>query len=222
MSEKAESPAVSYLVPSGYGEAELIEKRSRFLARVWSAETEADALAHLSETRELHRDASHNVYAYIIRTGNLMRYSDDGEPGGSSGLPTLNVFRAGGIFDFCCVVTRWFGGTLLGTGGLARAYSSAAKLALDAAGISEMALWRPYNLECSYKQYELLARLLAESNASQVEAQFGEQVSVSAYISAQVAQVFEERLRERFAGAIKANSSVDIFMAGKADKADNT
>ena len=218
MSEKADLHAASYLVPARYGEAELIEKRSRFIARVWPLDTEEQALARLSETRERHRDASHNVYAYVIRDGNLMRYSDDGEPGGSSGLPTLNVFRAGEIFDFCCVVTRWFGGTLLGTGGLARAYSGAAKLALEAAGISEMALWRPYSLECSYKQYEQLTRLLAESGASQVEADFGAAVSVCAYIPSHGAPDFEERLRERFAGAVKANCAADIFMAVRMEK----
>ena len=218
MPTRAESGGASYLVPSGYGEAELIEKRSRFIGRVWPAETEEEALAYLARTRERHRDASHNVYAYIIRDGGFMRYSDDGEPGGSSGMPTLNVFRSAGIYNFCCVVTRYFGGTLLGTGGLARAYSAAAKLALDVAGISEMALWRPYRLMCSYSQYNQLARLLEESDAARIEAEFGERVVVSAMLRAETADDFDAKLLERFAATVEADAEPEIFMAVSSEK----
>ena len=110
-----------YLTPAAYGEAELIEKRSRFIGRVWPVESEAEALEHLKEIRARHWDATHNVYAYILREGGTMRYSDDGEPQGTSGMPTLTVFRAKEIQNVLCVVTRYFGGILLGTGGLVRA-----------------------------------------------------------------------------------------------------
>ena len=128
----------TYLVPAGFGEAEYIEKRSRFIGRVWPVADEAQALEHLREIREQHWDAKHNVYAYIIREGGIMRYSDDGEPGGTSGMPTLNVFRSEEIQNVCCVITRYFGGVLLGSGGLVRAYSNTAKMALDAAGIQKV------------------------------------------------------------------------------------
>ena len=218
MPGKAESGRASYLVPSGYGEAELVEKRSRFIGRVWPTETEDEALVYLAQTRERHRDASHNVYAYIIRDGGFMRYSDDGEPGGSSGMPTLNVFRSAGIYNFCCVVTRYFGGTLLGTGGLARAYSTAAKLALEAAGISEMALWRPYRLTCSYSQYSQLTRLLEELSAACIKAEFGERVVVSGMLRAGMADDFDRKLLERFAATVETEVSPEIFMAANSEK----
>ena len=150
----------SFLVPAGCGEAELVEKRSRFIGRVWPVENEAEAVARIKEMREKHWDATHNVYAYIIRENGIMRYSDDGEPGGTSGMPTLNVFRAEKINNVCCVITRYFGGILLGAGGLVRAYSAAAKLALDAAGVSRMDMWDELLISCSYAQYERVRRLL--------------------------------------------------------------
>ena len=155
----------SYLVPAGCGEAEYVEKRSRFIARVWPVESEAEAVAHIEAMRKQHYDARHNVYAYIVRDGGIMRYSDDGEPQGTSGQPTLNVFRSQEITNFCCVVTRYFGGILLGTGGLVRAYSTAAKEALENAGISRMALWKSIELGCSYSQFERIKRLLEEHEA---------------------------------------------------------
>lgn len=172
----------SYLIPSRFGEAEFTEKHSRFIGRVWPVETEEEAVARIKEMREKHWDATHNVYAYIIREGGIMRYSDDGEPGGSSGMPTLTVFRAGEIFNVCCVVTRYFGGILLGTGGLVRAYSQAAKLALEAAGVSRMALWENVALACPYSLYERLRRELEGAGAVIKSADFGSDVTIEALL----------------------------------------
>ena len=172
----------SYLIPSRFGEAEFTKKHSRFIGRVWPVETEEEAVARIKEMREKHWDATHNVYAYIIREGGIMRYSDDGEPGGSSGMPTLTVFRAGEIFNVCCVVTRYFGGILLGTGGLVRAYSQAAKLALEAAGISRMALWENVALACPYSLYERLRRELEGAGAVIKSADFGSDVTIEALL----------------------------------------
>ena len=105
-----------YIIPAGDGEIEYVEKRSRFIGRVWRVESEAQALERLRETRERHWDATHNVYAYALHEGGIMRYSDDGEPSGTAGMPVLDVFRKAGVQDFCCVVTRYFGGILLGAG----------------------------------------------------------------------------------------------------------
>ena len=142
-----------YFVPAGEGEAEFTEKRSRFIGRVRRADTEHDALDMLRAIREAHRDATHNVYAYCIRENNLTRYSDDGEPNGTSGMPVLNVFFGAGVTNVCCVVTRYFGGTLLGTGGLARAYTRAAQMALEAAGIAQMASFTELLLALPYPFY---------------------------------------------------------------------
>ena len=126
-----------YIIPSEFGEAEFVEKRSRFIGRVWPSGTEAEALARIAAMREKHCDASHNVFAYSIRNGQT-RYSDDGEPQGTSGMPVLGVFQSERMQNFCCVVTRYYGGIQLGAGGLVRAYSRTAKLALKTAGISLM------------------------------------------------------------------------------------
>ena len=109
-----------YLTPAAYGTDELTEKRYRFIGQVWKTETEEDARAHIEETRKRYYDARHNCWCYVLRSG-AVRYSDDGEPQGTAGQPMLNVFQSAGITDVCCVVTRDFGGVLLGAGGLVRA-----------------------------------------------------------------------------------------------------
>lgn len=171
--------AAGYLIPGGFGEIEYVEKRSRFIARVWPVADEGEALAHLRKTRERHWDASHNVYAYIIKEGGIMRSSDDGEPSGTSGVPVLDVFRKAGVQDFCCVVTRYFGGILLGAGGLVRAYSKAASLALEAAGLARMTLLDRVTLICSYPQYERIKAELPRFNAIIDDTQFGVDVELT-------------------------------------------
>ena len=168
----------SYLVPAGYGEAEYIDKKSRFIGRVWPVESESEAQAHIREMRSKYADATHNVWAYLLRDG-TMRYSDDGEPGGTSGQPTLNVFRAGEVYDVCCVVTRYFGGILLGSGGLVRAYSSTARMALEAAGLARMALWRCGRIACGYGKYEQVRRLLEDYGAAVENTEFAADVRLS-------------------------------------------
>ena len=124
----------SYLVPSGYGETEFVEKRSRFIGQVWRVETEEEARAHIEEVRKRYHDARHHCWCYVIREGNILRYSDDGEPQGTAGQPMLNVFQKEEVTNAVCVVTRYFGGIQLGAGGLTRAYGGTAKLALAASG----------------------------------------------------------------------------------------
>ena len=201
----------SYLTPFGYGEAETVEKRSRFIARVWPVEAESEALAHIKEMREKHWDATHNVYAYILRENGIMRYSDDGEPGGTSGMPTLNVFRGEKIENVCCVVTRYFGGVLLGTGGLVRAYSAAAARALEAAGVSEMALWRGKLLSCAYSRYERIRRLLEDSQAVVESTDFGTDVVIEALIRADRADDFERKLTDLTAGTVVSEDAGEQF-----------
>ena len=191
----------TYLVPAAFGEAEYIEKKSRFLSRVWPIASEQEAIAHIEEMRKKHYDATHNVYAYILRENGIMRYSDDGEPSGTSGQPTLNVFRAEGIENVCCVVTRYFGGILLGAGGLVRAYSAAAKLGLDAAGVSEMAPWRESEIVCSYGQFERVKRLLEEYSAVIEGTDFAVDVSFRALLRDDRAEAFAAALTDLTAGS---------------------
>lgn len=193
----------SYLVPSGFGEAEFVEKRSRFIGRVWPVTTEEEAIAHIKEMREKHWDATHNVYAYIIRESGAMRYSDDGEPGGTSGMPTLNVFRTGEIYNFCCVITRYFGGILLGTGGLVRAYSQAAKLALGAAGVSRVARWENTATACPYSIYERVRRELDAAGAIVEAVDYGADVTIEAFLPAGNSEKINRRLADISAGNVE-------------------
>ena len=199
----------TFLIPGEYGEAELVEKRSRFIGHIWHVQSEDEALSRLREIREKHFDASHNVYAYVLRENNIMRYSDDGEPGGTAGQPVLNVLRSEGVRDVCCVVTRYFGGTLLGAGGLVRAYSAAAKLALDAAGILEMALFRRLRLCCTYAQYEKVRRLLEERGGRIEHTDFGVAVALDVLLREDTADEVLKALTDLTAG------SVGVEMLGK-------
>ena len=113
----------------------IIEKKSKFYSHVKPVDNEADAIAYLNEMRSRYSDATHNVYAYVIDENNIFRYSDDGEPGGTAGMPVLDAIRKSGIVDVIVVVTRYFGGTLLGTGGLVHAYGASAKKGLEESGI---------------------------------------------------------------------------------------
>lgn len=206
---------MEYRVPSGYGEAEIIEKKSRFIGRVWLTETEEEAIARIKETRERHWDATHNVYAYIIREGSLMRYSDDGEPQGTSGMPTLSVFRGEEIFNVCCVVTRYFGGTLLGTGGLVRAYSHTAKAALENAGISVMRLWSRFLLACAYSQYERMKLEIAAFDGVIEETDYGADVLLTAILPEQKAKAFQARILDITAGSVMPEEMGREFRAAR-------
>ena len=128
-----------YLIPfEAYAEDSFVEKRSKFIGRLWRVETPEEATAKIKEMRETYWNATHHCYAYILREGNLMRYSDDGEPQGTAGMPMLDVLRHEGLVNVCCVVTRYFGGVLLGTGGLVRAYTKGVQVAVAAAGVQQI------------------------------------------------------------------------------------
>ncbi|MBR7081671.1 MAG: YigZ family protein [Oscillospiraceae bacterium] len=191
-----------FFVPAGFGEAEYTEKRSRFIARVWNVQDEAAAIEHIKKTRETHWDATHNVYAYIIRDGGIMRYSDDGEPQGTSGMPTLNVFSAGNITNVCCVVTRYFGGVLLGAGGLVRAYSQAAKMALDAAGTAVVRLWKIFDMDCPYSLFERVKTELEGFDAVIEDIAYGESVVIKALVPEALAEEMTARIVDISSGCV--------------------
>ena len=184
-----------YIIPAGYGEAEYIDKKSRFIGQVQHVESVSEAMAFIESVRKKYADATHNVWAYVLADGQ-MRWSDDGEPGGTSGQPTLNVFRSALVCDVACVVTRYFGGTLLGSGRLVRAYSKAASMALEAAGRARMAEWRSIAVECTYAQYERVRRLLEGMGATDMDGSFGEFVTVSALLPLDAAQAVSARLTD--------------------------
>ncbi|MBQ2678898.1 MAG: YigZ family protein [Firmicutes bacterium] len=135
-------------------QAEFVEKKSRFIAYVRKVSTEEEARAFIDEIKKKHWDATHNVFAYQVgENGEIQRFSDDGEPQGTAGMPVLNVLKGGDIRNTAIVVTRYFGGILLGTGGLVRAYGKAASLGIEAAGISEMVLMHEYEITADYSLF---------------------------------------------------------------------
>ena len=204
----------SYLVPAGYGEAELTEKRSRFIGQVWRVETEAEARAHLEEVRRKYHDARHHCWCYVLREGNVLRYGDDGEPQGTAGQPMLNVFLKEEVSNAVCVVTRYFGGILLGAGGLTRAYGGTAKLALDAAGVSRMRLWAVLAVPCSYPLYERM-RLMVERSGGIVEsADFGSDVLLTVLLPAEDTAGFRTAVTELSAGSVEVLVEEERFRPG--------
>ena len=151
-----------YITSEGHGQAEIVEKKSRFIANVKPIVSESDAVSYIESIKKEYWNARHNCYAYQLGENNqLQRYSDDGEPGGTAGMPILDVLRGRDIKNTIIVVTRYFGGTLLGTGGLVRAYSSAAKAGIEAAGLIECSLNTEVHITVDYTlsgkvQYEVL------------------------------------------------------------------
>lgn len=159
-------------------EDEVVVQKSRFIGRAAPVETEEAALAFLDSVRREHKAASHHCYAYIIgRNAGVMRYNDDGEPGGTAGLPMMEVLKARGVVNCAVVVTRYFGGILLGAGGLTRAYSHTCALAISAAGVCEMAPAVRWRLQIAYPQWDrvqyalkgLPVRVEAPTYAAEVE-----------------------------------------------------
>ena len=150
-----------YLTAAGNSEREILIQRSRFIGRCFPVKTEKEALGVLADIRRRHWDASHNCYAYSIGPGGeCARYSDDGEPGGTAGLPMMEVLRRREVTDVLCVVTRYFGGILLGAGGLVRAYSRSCAEALDAAGLVRMAPGQIYAFTVPYGQWTLFQQII--------------------------------------------------------------
>ena len=191
-----------YLVPTKDADAEFVERRSRFIGHIFATDTEDEALARLKQMRETYWDATHNVYAYIIRDG-ATRFSDDGEPGGTAGMPVLQVLQREEIFNVTCVVTRYFGGILLGAGGLVRAYAHSAKIALDAAGRSVKQVWTKVYLPCPYSWFERI-RLEVTAFGGVVEnTDFGTDVSFDLLLPEARVQPFLARVLDLSAGTIE-------------------
>lgn len=167
--------AEGYRTIEGEAEAEIVEKRSRFIARVRHVETEEEALAFIDEVKAANRTARHNVYAYALRNGRV-RYTDDGEPSGTAGMPVLEALQHAGLQDVACVVTRYFGGVLLGTGGLVRAYTGAVQAALASATVLSMVPCVDVTLTIPYSAYEQAARIASTQGAQVLSCDFADAV----------------------------------------------
>lgn len=191
-----------YRTVSAFAEDEFVEKKSRFIGHIAPVESEDDAVAFINEMRAKYRDATHNVYAYSLREGQIKRASDDGEPQGTGGVPVLNVINGAQLVDVCCVVTRYFGGTLLGVGGLVRAYSEGAKIALAAAKIKVMAQSADLALRCDYGFYGKLEYYLNEHGVLVLSTDFGEDVSITVRVRKEDLPAFEHGITELSAGKL--------------------
>ena len=178
----------SYKTIEGKAQAEYEEKKSRFIGQVAHVETEEEALAFLNGVKAANPMARHNVYAYVLREGNRVRYSDDGEPARTSGLPTLSVIEHAGLKDVICVTTRYFGGTLLGTGGLVRAYTKAAQDAFAAARMVTFAECVDLTISVDYPQYDQLAHWLGERGIQVLSTDFAGDVAVEVRVLASESQ----------------------------------
>ena len=191
---------------------EFTEKRSRFIGYVRPVQTAEEATAFVAEIQKKHWDAKHNVYAYILRDGNVKRYSDDGEPQGTAGLPMLEVFKREGVENVVCVVTRYFGGVLLGTGGLLRAYTKSAKDALDAAGIAAVRRWVKLEAACPYSLLERMKTecLALEGAVSDVE--YGADVRMTFLLPESRSEEFQARVTELSAGQSSAQAVGEELM----------
>lgn len=200
-----------YYIPTAYGETELVEKRSRFLGQVWRVSTEEEARERIEETRKKHYDARHNCWCYRVREGGTERYSDDGEPQGTAGQPMLNVFQREQVTDVICVVTRYFGGILLGAGGLVRAYTQSAKDALDAAGISVVRRWVAMEVPCAYSQFEEVRREIFRFGGVEEKVDYGADVLLSVLIPEERSAPFAARLLDASAGTIQVLEAGECF-----------
>lgn len=201
---------ISFFVPAGQGESELIVKRSRFLGHLYPVESEEQAKIILTDTRKAYHDARHNCWCYRIYDGSE-RFSDDGEPQGSAGTPMLEVFRRENVFNVICIVTRYFGGVLLGTGGLSRAYSDCAREALFIAGVMQQGQWTKVHFSCAYSVFDRVRIELASVGAVTEDLSYGEDISIDAYLPSELLQRLQLRLQEISAGRIVLSVSGPVL-----------
>lgn len=201
-----------YRIPASPGESELTEKRSRFLGHVRMVESEEEAKAFIAEMKRKYYEARHNCWCYAVRSG-AERYSDDGEPQGSAGIPMLEVLRRRGVTNAVCVVTRYFGGVLLGTGGLLRAYTQSTADALDAAGIAVVRAWTEAEARCSYAQAERMKTEAAALGAVTEDVVYGADVTLKLLIPQEKTEAVKARLFDASAGSVRLAVTGGSFRA---------
>lgn len=197
----------AYLTLLGQTQAEFTEKRSRFIATVRHCETEEEAMAFIDELRSKYWDARHNVFAYSVEKGALCRFSDDGEPHGTAGKPVFDVLKGSGVTDAAIVVTRYFGGVLLGTGGLVRAYSRSAKDALEAADYAEMIPCTLLETTCEYSDHSRLVALIEAEGGKLENTAFTDKVTLSYCFKDGQVESFLKKLSESFSARLTALQS---------------
>lgn len=180
---------------------EVVEKKSRFIGYVKPVKTQNEAVDFINSIKSKHWDAAHNVYAYVLKENNIQRYSDDGEPSGTAGVPVLDVILKNELVDVCVVVTRYFGGTLLGAGGLVRAYSHGSKIAVESGNIITMAPCKILSVSVDYSFYERLNNLLNDFGANIESTDFSDKVNITFSIKEQSVNSLQEKLTDMSNGS---------------------
>lgn len=192
-------------------EASFIEKKSEFIGYIAPVKTNEEAVEFIGKIKSMHRKARHNVYAYILRHDNISRYSDDGEPQGTAGTPVLEVLQKRGLTDVCVVVTRYFGGILLGGGGLVRAYSHAASIACDAARIMDMRQCHRLKINADYGLYGKISYILPNFDVITVNSDFGSSVTLEILVQNELLSSLTKELTEITNGAAEITDDGEFF-----------
>lgn len=190
------------------------EKRSVFIAELFHCESAEEAAKIVAEQKSKYWDAKHVVSAYRLLNGTV-KASDDGEPHGTSGKPVLDLITGAGLFDVIVTVTRYFGGVLLGTGGLVKAYSSAAREAIENAEISEMIKGVICTINCDYQQYQLVERLIFSNGAQVMNSNFSDNVNLEIFVPFDTFNPLNDKIIEAFSGKIALNYEKELFFAKK-------
>ncbi len=202
--EQNEFPPTLFTTLEKEASAEFTEKKSLFIGYATPIKSENDALEFIKKIRHKHGDATHNCFAYTLGGGTVARYSDDGEPQGTAGIPIFDVIKKSGVNDCCVVVTRYFGGILLGAGGLVRAYANGAKIALEAAHIVTYESYTEFRLVCDYSAYQKLEYELPRFGIITDAVDFGQQVTLKLAVKESLFDRFEKRISEMFSMKVTA------------------
>ena len=202
-----------FRVPFAPAESEFVEKRSRFISHIWPVESEEQAQQYIKEMKARYYDARHNCWCYRIGSA-IARYSDDGEPQGTAGQPMLKVLEREEVTNVCCVVTRYFGGILLGAGGLTRAYSKGAKDALIASGIAVMGAWARVKVPCTYPLFQRVKLEIESANGVVDDVQYGADVVLAVSLPAEQTEGLQRRLTELSAGGIAVEVLSEEYRPG--------
>jgi uncharacterized YigZ family protein len=202
---------MEYKTINSSSQAELIQKKSKFIAFIAPISSENDAVDVLDDIRHKRWDANHHVYAYLLYTQKIQRFSDDGEPQGSSGMPVLDVLQREQLFNCIAVVTRYFGGTLLGIGGLVRAYSGAARLAIEAAKIVTMRLCIEYTFNCEYNLYSAVQKLFFQTECRIVKTDFLDNIDLDILVPETCDIIFLKGLSEITFGKVTPKKVKELF-----------
>ncbi|WP_430883414.1 YigZ family protein [Fusibacter sp. JL216-2] len=204
----------SYKTIFEYGEAEDVINKSKFIGYAMPVETEEEAVAFVEKIKKKHKDATHNVPVYLVgEKFEVQRYSDDGEPSGTAGVPVLSMLKNEGITNIAVVVTRYFGGIKLGTGGLVRAYTHAAKIAVEAARVVEKRVYKEVHVHLDYTLHGKFQNFLMNNEAYLIkDTLYTDSVNTIVYIEPDEIHNFQNKIVDLTNGKVEINEYEDIFL----------